>query len=41
MTVLHIFSGDLWAGAEVLIFNLRSRLNHVAALARSPMPYPH
>ena len=27
MTVLHIFSGDLWAGAEVVIFNLLSRLH--------------
>src|SRR5437879_6014817 len=27
MTVLHIFSGDLWAGAEVVIFNLLSHLN--------------
>ncbi len=27
MTVLHIFSGDLWAGAEVVIFNLLSRLD--------------
>ena len=27
MTVLHIFSGDLWAGAEVVIFNLLTRLN--------------
>ncbi len=25
-TVLHIFSGDLWAGAEVMIFNLIKRL---------------
>jgi glycosyltransferase involved in cell wall biosynthesis len=27
VTVLHIFSGDLWAGAEVVIFNLLTRLN--------------
>ena len=27
MIVLHIFSGDLWAGAEVVIFNLLSRFN--------------
>ena len=26
MNILHIFSGDLWAGAEVLIFNLLSSL---------------
>jgi L-malate glycosyltransferase len=26
LTVLHIFSGDLWAGAEVMIFNLLNRL---------------
>jgi glycosyltransferase involved in cell wall biosynthesis len=26
LTVLHIFSGDLWAGAEVMIFNLLRRL---------------
>jgi glycosyltransferase involved in cell wall biosynthesis/protein-tyrosine-phosphatase len=26
LTVCHIFSGDLWAGAEVVIFNLLSRL---------------
>jgi glycosyltransferase involved in cell wall biosynthesis len=26
LTVLHIFSGDLWAGAEVVIFNLLNRL---------------
>ncbi|OGL42880.1 MAG: hypothetical protein A2W05_08850 [Candidatus Schekmanbacteria bacterium RBG_16_38_10] len=25
-TVLHIFSGDLWAGAEVMIFNLLDQL---------------
>jgi L-malate glycosyltransferase len=25
-TILHVFSGDLWAGAEVVIFNLLSRL---------------
>lgn len=25
-TVLHIFSGDLWAGAEVMIFNLLNKL---------------
>lgn len=26
LTVLHIFSGDLWAGAEVVIFNLVNKL---------------
>lgn len=26
VTVLHIFSGDLWAGAEVMIFNLLKEL---------------
>ena len=26
MNILHIFSGDLWAGAEVLIYNLLSSL---------------
>jgi len=26
LTVLHIFSGDLWAGAEVMIFHLLTRL---------------
>ena len=25
-TILHIFSGDLWAGAEVMVFNLLNRL---------------
>ncbi len=25
-TVLHIFSGDLWAGAEVMVFNLLNTL---------------
>jgi glycosyltransferase involved in cell wall biosynthesis len=25
-TILHVFSGDLWAGAEVAIFNLLNRL---------------
>jgi glycosyltransferase involved in cell wall biosynthesis len=32
LTVLHIFSGDLWAGAEVMIFNLLSRLNEDTGL---------
>jgi glycosyltransferase involved in cell wall biosynthesis len=32
LTVLHIFSGDLWAGAEVVIFNLLSCLNADAGL---------
>lgn len=32
LTVLHIFSGDLWAGAEVVIFNLLSHLNKEAGL---------
>ena len=27
LTVCHVFSGDLWAGAEVVIFNLLSGLN--------------
>lgn len=27
-TILHILSGDLWAGAEVAIFNLLSQLRH-------------
>jgi glycosyltransferase involved in cell wall biosynthesis len=31
-TVLHIFSGDLWAGAEVVIFNLLRHLNESAGL---------
>jgi glycosyltransferase involved in cell wall biosynthesis len=26
LSVLHVFSGDLWAGAEVMIFNLLNRL---------------
>ncbi len=26
LTVLHVFSGDLWAGAEVMIFHLLSKL---------------
>jgi len=26
LTILHIFSGDLWAGAEVMIFNLLQQL---------------
>lgn len=26
LTVLHIFSGDLWAGAEVMVYNLLSEL---------------
>jgi len=32
VTVLHIFSGDLWAGAEVMIFNLLSRLHEDGAV---------
>jgi L-malate glycosyltransferase len=28
LTVLHIFSGDLWAGAEVMIFHLLSQLKN-------------
>lgn len=36
--VLHVFSGDLWAGAEVMIFNLLSKLRedpglNIAALS--------
>ena len=27
MKILHIFSGDLWAGAEVMVFTLLRRLN--------------
>ena len=26
LTVLHLFSGDLWAGAEVMVYNLLSKL---------------
>lgn len=26
ITVLHVFSGDLWAGAEVMVYNLLSKL---------------
>lgn len=26
VTVLHLFSGDLWAGAEVMVYNLLSKL---------------
>jgi glycosyltransferase involved in cell wall biosynthesis len=32
LTVCHVFSGDLWAGAEVVIFNLLSCLNADAGL---------
>lgn len=32
LTVCHIFSGDLWAGAEVMIFNLLTRLNKDTSL---------
>jgi glycosyltransferase involved in cell wall biosynthesis/protein-tyrosine-phosphatase len=32
LTVCHVFSGDLWAGAEVVIFNLLSSLNGRADL---------
>lgn len=32
LTVLHIFSGDLWAGAEVMIFNLLTSLKEHADL---------
>jgi len=28
MTILHLFSGDLWAGAEVMIFHLLRRLSN-------------
>lgn len=28
LNILHIFSGDLWAGAEVMIFNLLSQLTN-------------
>jgi glycosyltransferase involved in cell wall biosynthesis len=30
LTVLHIFSGDLWGGAEVMVFNLLRRLNEAS-----------
>jgi len=38
LTVLHIFSGDLWAGAEVMVFNLINKLKdkpdlHIVALS--------
>jgi glycosyltransferase involved in cell wall biosynthesis len=32
LTVCHVFSGDLWAGAEVVIFNLLSCLQREAGL---------
>lgn len=32
ISVLHIFSGDLWAGAEVVIFNLLSELKKDTSL---------
>ncbi len=32
LTVCHVFSGDLWAGAEVVIFNLLSSLQQEAGL---------
>jgi len=32
LTVLHIFSGDLWAGAEVMIFNLLNSLQDETGL---------
>src|SRR5438132_4386120 len=32
LTVVHIFSGDLWAGAEVVIFNLLSHLHEQPGL---------
>lgn len=32
LTVLHIFSGDLWAGAEAMIFNLLSKLKEDSEL---------
>jgi L-malate glycosyltransferase len=32
LTVLHVFSGDLWAGAEVMIFNLMSCLGEEPSL---------
>jgi len=52
MIVLHIFSGDLWAGAEVVIFNLLTRLNQEAGprvlalslnegVAPRPDPFPY
>lgn len=28
VSILHVFSGDLWAGAEVMIFNLLNRLKN-------------
>jgi len=38
LNILHIFSGDLWAGAEVMVFNLLRRLKeypgvHLAAIS--------
>ena len=32
LTVLHIFSGDLWAGAEVMVYNLCRRLKEAPEL---------
>ena len=32
ITVLYIFSGDLWAGAEVMVFNLLNRLKEFPEL---------
>lgn len=32
LTVLHIFSGDLWAGAEVMVYNLCGRLKEAPEL---------
>lgn len=32
ITVLHVFSGDLWAGAEVVVFNLLNRLREYSDL---------
>ncbi|MBI5588803.1 MAG: glycosyltransferase [Deltaproteobacteria bacterium] len=32
LTVLHIFSGDLWAGAEVMVYNLCGRLKEAPGL---------
>jgi glycosyltransferase involved in cell wall biosynthesis len=32
LTVLHVFSGDLWAGAEVMIFHLLNKLKDDASV---------
>lgn len=32
LTILHLFSGDLWAGAEVMVYNLLSKLKEEPSL---------